>query len=141
MDGYDLEQEDDVRIFHVTDDNTFDLNNYVMIDSDDETELQDPEEAMNSFRITLADGGYDIENVELLHNNENSTTNGREMSLNLRPEYLREADGEPTPTHVVKESVHETQTRPSTAMPETNGDRHMKEAASKQHTLSGGDNE
>ena len=57
MDGYVLQQEDDTGIFFVRDkDSSFDLNDYIMYENDEEIQPCEPHEHMNSFKITVADG-------------------------------------------------------------------------------------
>ena len=93
VDGYGLQEEDDIGIFYVRDkDSDFDLNDYAMYESDEETQPCEPEEQLNSFKITVADGTYEVEAVELFNNNILKGEDRYDMSLELRPEYLRKAD-------------------------------------------------
>ena len=140
VDGYDLQQEDVVGIMHITDNNSFDLNDYVVVDSEDESGFEEPEEPMNSFRVTLADGCYEIEKVEYMHENEADIQDESDMSLNLRPEYLREADVGQT-QNCMNNREQESQTFPAIHMSGTKLDGHIKGAESKQHALSGGADE
>ena len=56
VDGYDLDQEDEVQIHFIIDPfSSFDLNNYAMIESDDESDWYEPEEELNNFKINVGD--------------------------------------------------------------------------------------